>query len=206
MKCSWAVSHMRHLCDNTSTSQLQTKCQQSHSILCTLTGAFWWAGRMTVYCCLVCAWLNYRFFIYASASKRILSLLNSLHITAICLYTGPLQQSEWRLCVQNQGNLHFVLADKFYYTVMPQCWEISRSTHPTKQYTSALSSEGLPSICRQATQQMLDSRSFWVHFICLHLPSSLFETVTTPPWAAVSPHCDTGLCNFPKAYAPPDTV
>jgi hypothetical protein len=71
--------------------QLRMKCQWSLNILCILTGASWGAGRMTMlrlYHCLICLWLDCGSFIYASASERILSILDHIQNCAIRLCTG----------------------------------------------------------------------------------------------------------------------
>jgi hypothetical protein len=42
----------------------------------------------------------------------------------------------------------------------------------------------------------------------LHIATPLiipFKIPTTPPWVIVSSHCDTRLCDLPKAFMPPDT-
>jgi hypothetical protein len=79
-----------HIC------QLHTKCQQSLNILHILTGTSWEVGRMTVFrlcCCLIHWRLNCGYFIYASASKRILCVLDRIHNSAIRLCTGAYRTS-----------------------------------------------------------------------------------------------------------------
>jgi hypothetical protein len=66
------------------------------------------------------------------------------------------------------------LTNRLYWAVMPQSWAPSRRTPPAEQYMSPLSSEDLHLIQMQAVQRVLDSRSFWTHFILPH-PSSLPE-------------------------------
>jgi hypothetical protein len=88
-----------------------------------LTGASWGEGRiimLRLYCCLILLQLDYGSFICASASKRILYFLAPSTTLQYVSVQGPLEQADFSVCTQKQGNLHLPLNDRFYCAVMPK--------------------------------------------------------------------------------------
>jgi hypothetical protein len=117
----------------------------------------------------------------------------------------PLEQAEWRVCMQNQGNLHSSRSNKFRCAYMPRSWPLSRSTPPTVVHQ--------PPLQQRFALNPKASHTAGIRFkeplVALHistLPIIPSKIPTAPPFVIDSPHCGTLLCDFPKACTPPDSL
>jgi hypothetical protein len=131
-----------------------SSCQQKLNIWCILTGVSWGAGRTVIlrlYCCLIHSWIDCGSFIYTSASKKVLCIIDRIHNYAILLSTGASRTVHCMCTVSGEP-------------VLATCWQIvlcsyaanlvlSRNTPPMEQYTRPLSKGGLHLVPRQTVLQ-----------------------------------------------------
>jgi hypothetical protein len=85
-KLSWEP-HLRYLL---------VKCEQSLNVLEVLFGRSWGGDQMAIlqlYHTLICSMINYDIFVYDSATKSKLSIMDPVHNTGICLATGAFYTS-----------------------------------------------------------------------------------------------------------------
>jgi hypothetical protein len=158
-----------------------------------------WIAVLRLYHSLIYFWLSHGSFIYTTASKRILLLLILSTLLHYVSLQKLLEWAECKVCIQSHKNWSLPLAGKYYFVGMLQIWVLSRSISPVEQYTIPLSEEGLHS-GKPSDRHWIQGSVIWI--VCSMPFIFTFMVPVTPPWAVVSPYCDTHLCNLPKHCTP----
>jgi hypothetical protein len=188
--------------------QLRTKCQRILNILRISTGTSWGADRtvmLRLYRCLIRSRLDYGSFIYASASKNILSIIDPIQHCGIRFSTGAFRTSRVESLYTESGEPALVTRRQ----ILLCNYAVKLSA--LKEYPSYGAIHG-PSLQRRFALNTKASRPAGIRYkellAALHItppPINHLKIPRTPPWDILRSYCDTRLCVLPKACTSPGT-